>query len=225
MTKLILVRHGEAEGNINRRFHGHTDSKITENGFLQIEAVANRLKDEHIDAIYSSDLTRTYQTALGIAKGRGLEIIKTDKLREIYGGKWEDVLWEELPNIFPESYEFWLNDPLYLVMPGGESMVDFQNRVCNAVDEIVRENKGKTVCISTHGTVIKVLLCRYYGKSLSYFPEIIWCDNTSITVVEFDESFNPTVTVEGDNSHLMGISTLEKQSWWRKKLIEGEDRE
>lgn len=221
MTKVIFVRHGEAEGNIDRRFHGHYDSNLTENGRKQIKLAAQRLKNESIDVIYSSDMTRTFLTAKAIAEGRRLEITKVGALREIYGGDWEDVPWDQLPLKFPESYNFWLNDPFHLKMPNGESMVDFQQRVYNAVNEIVTQNKNKKICIATHGTVIKVLLCRYYNKSLSELPDMTWHDNASITVVEFDDNLNPTVVLEGDNKHLGELSTLAKQSWWRKKLIEG----
>lgn len=223
MTKIILVRHGEAEGNINRNFHGHYNSALTENGKEQIKLTSRRLKNEHIDVIYSSDLTRTYETAKEIATGRQLEITKDERLREINGGDWEDVPWSELPEKFPESYGFWLSDPLHLQMPNGESMVNFQSRVYNAVNSIVKNNMNKTVCIATHGTVIKVLLCKYYNKTLSDLPNLTWHDNASITVVEFDDDLTPNVVLEGDNSHLGELSTLAKQSWWRKKLIEGNE--
>ncbi len=220
-TRVIFIRHGEAEGNINRNFHGHYNSKLTDNGREQIKLAAQRLKDEHIDVLYSSDLTRAYETAAAVAKGRGLEINKDERLREIFGGEWEDIPWDELPSKFPESYGYWLSDPLHLKMPNGEAMVDFQQRVANAVSDIVGKNNNKAVCISTHGTVIKVLLCKYHGKTLSDLPNMLWHDNASITIVEFDDMQNPNVVLEGDNAHLGELSTLAKQSWWRKKLIEG----
>jgi len=66
-TRIIFVRHAEAEGNLNRVFHGWTDSSITERGHLQAQRVAQRLKDVDIDVIYSSSLKRTLQTAQYIA--------------------------------------------------------------------------------------------------------------------------------------------------------------
>lgn len=221
MTKVIFVRHGEAEGNIERNFHGHYNSNLTENGRAQIKLTAKRLKDEKIDVIYSSDLNRTYETALAIAEGRNLSIVKNEKLREINGGKWEDVPWDELPSLFPESYDYWLRDPQKLVMPSGESMVDFQNRVLSAVLDIVKLHKNSNILIVTHGTVIKVLLCKYKNKTLSDLPNLAWHDNASITIVEFDDDFNPNVVLEGDNEHLGDLSTIAKQSWWRKELVEG----
>jgi probable phosphoglycerate mutase len=196
---------------------------LTENGREQIKLAARRLKDEPIEVIVSSDLTRAYQTAEAVAEGRGIEVAKDKALREIYGGDWENVPWDELPVKFPESYGFWLKDPLRLEMPNGETMVAFQTRVRRAVEDLVTRNSGKVICVATHGTVIKALLCGYHGKTLSELPDMLWHDNASVTVVEFDDALRPTVVLEGENAHLGGRSTLARQSWWRKKLIEGND--
>ena len=223
MTRVIFIRHGEAEGNVNRNFHGYYNSNLTDNGREQVKLAAKWLENEHIDVFYSSDLTRTYDTALAVAQGRGLDIIKNERLREICGGDWEEVRWEELPEKFPESYEHWLKSPHLLVMPNGEAMTDFQDRVYSEVNDIVTANAGKSIAIATHGTVIKVLMCRYYGKHLSELPGMRWHDNAAVTIVEFDDNMKPTVLIEGENSFLGELSTLAKQSWWRKKLIEGEE--
>ncbi|GAE89204.1 alpha-ribazole-5'-phosphate phosphatase [Acetivibrio straminisolvens JCM 21531] len=108
-TRIIFVRHAEAEGNLNRVFHGWTDSSITERGHLQAQRVAERLKDVEVDVIYSSSLKRTLQTAQYIADVKNLPIIRTDKLKEINGGEWENREWEELPNLWPEEYDSWEN--------------------------------------------------------------------------------------------------------------------
>ena len=88
-TRLIFVRHAEAEGNYLRIFHGWTDSGITDKGHVQAKKAAERLKDIPIDVLYSSSLKRTIQTAQYIADIKGLPIIRTDKLKEINGGDWE----------------------------------------------------------------------------------------------------------------------------------------
>ncbi|NLB81671.1 MAG: histidine phosphatase family protein [Clostridiaceae bacterium] len=223
LTKVIFIRHGEADGNIDRVFHGHYNSDLTENGVRQIKLTAERLRDTNIDAIYSSDLKRTYKTAEAIAQGRNMEIITDERLREINGGQWEDVPWDELPNKFPESYGFWLNNPLHVQMPDGESMIEFQNRIYDAVQEKINKHIGKVLCIVTHGTALRVLLCKYHNKSLSDLAEIAWNDNASITVVEYDDKLSPKIVVAGDNGHLGDYSTLAKQSWWRKTDKKGDN--
>jgi len=215
MTKLILVRHGEAEGNINRRFHGHYNSHLTENGRLQVQRLAERLKKEEIDVLYSSDLDRAYETAKYIAKVKRLDIKVIEGLREIYGGAWENVPWADLPKQWPEAYDHWENKPHLLKMPDGESMVEFQNRVVKEVLKIIDENKHKSICVVTHGTAIKALLCFFYNKPLEEIINIRWHDNASFSVVHINEhTYN--VVIEGDNTHLGELSTLAKQDWWRK---------
>ena len=66
MTKIYVVRHAEADGNIYRRVHGHYDGYVTQNGYRQIEALRKRFSDIHVDHVYSSDLFRTSKTAEAI---------------------------------------------------------------------------------------------------------------------------------------------------------------
>ena len=214
-TRLIFVRHGEATGNVERRFHGDYDSALTENGMRQAELAACELDRFPIDRIIASDLTRTFETARAIARRRNLEVSTNPELREINGGEWEDVLWDDLPEKFPESYGHWLHRMDLLQMPGGDSAEGFRRRVVTAVEKIADENEGKSICIVTHGTVIKVLLCHFKGIGLDRFCDQPWQDNASITVVEKEDE-NYRVLLEGFAEHLGEYSTLAKQDWWKK---------
>lgn len=216
-TKVIFVRHGEAEGNYEKVFHGNFDSGLTEKGRLQAEKAAERLEAESIDIIYSSPLKRAYDTAKHIANKKGIKEIKTDEgLKEINGGKWENEKWAELPVKWPDEYYNWEHRPHLHRMPGGESMRDIYDRIVSTVTRIVNENIGKDICIVTHGTVLRALMCYIYKKEFEDLISISWYDNTAITVVEFsDDDFN--VILEGDNSHLGSkLSTFATQDWWKK---------
>lgn len=215
MTRLILVRHGEAEGNVNRRFHGHFDSHLTPNGHKQVLKLVQRLAQEKIDILYSSDLSRAYETAKYIADKKNMDINVLKGLREINGGDWEDVPWADLPERWPEANEHWEHQPHLLQMPNGESMVKFQERVVKTVTEIIQQNDDMNICVVTHGTAIKALLCFFYGKPLEEFINIPWHDNASITVIYIDGN-TYKVALEGDNAHLGELSTLAKQNWWKK---------
>lgn len=217
MTKLILLRHGEAEGNIGRRFHGFYNSSLTENGRKQVELAALALQKEPIDIIYSSDLKRALDTARAAAKFHPVKLIENQNLREINGGDWENLFWEELPEKYPKSYSHWLDFPHLLQMPNGESMQEFQKRVVGAIRGIVEGNAGKTILVVTHGTAIKVFLCWCYGLELSEFPSLPWCDNASISVIEIDDDMRYNVVKCGENVHLGELSTLNKQDWWKNK--------
>ena len=77
MTTLFLIRHAQAEGNLYRIAQGHFDSCITALGYRQIDALAERFKNVHLDALYSSDLRRTRTTATAITRYHDLEMHTT----------------------------------------------------------------------------------------------------------------------------------------------------
>ena len=114
MTRIYLIRHAEAEGNLYRRLHGWYDSVITENGYRQIAALEERFRDVQIDAVYSSDLFRTCTTARAIYKPKGLELKTRRALREIHVGEWEDLPFAEVVQLYPEEFKrFNTNHPDY----------------------------------------------------------------------------------------------------------------
>lgn len=217
-TRLILVRHAEAEGNIKRLFHGWTNSSITEKGHLQARSVAERLKYEKIDVLYSSSLRRTLQTAQYISDIKKLPIIHTEKLREINGGDWENVAWAELAERWAYEYHTWENEPHIHQMPNGESIAEFQERLVKEIMQIVNRHRGKSICVVTHGTAIKALLCYFYRKPLEEFININWHENTAVSIVEIEKENgedNCKVVYEGDISHLgEELSTISNQDWW-----------
>lgn len=221
-TRLIFVRHAEAEGNFNRVFHGWYDSKITDKGHKQASKVAERLANIPIDIIYSSSLTRTLQTAQYIADIKQLPIIRTDKMKEINGGDWEDKAWDVLPTLFPNENYTWEHEPHTHQMPNGENMTEFYERLINEVKSIIDQNCGKNICIVTHGTAIRAMLCRFYGCTLEHMKNIYWHDNTSVTIVDYDnENDEFEVLLEGDAEHLeFELSTIQNQEWWQSYVEE-----
>jgi broad specificity phosphatase PhoE len=222
-TRLIFVRHAEAEGNFYRVFHGWTDSVLTEKGHIQAKKLGERMKSMDIDIIYSSTLKRTLQTAEYIARAKGLPIIRTDKLKEINGGDWENMPWEVLPEKWPDEYNTWENEPHLHQMPNGESMEELQCRIIKEVKHIASQNKGKNVCIVTHGTAIKAVMCIFRNCDFEEMVTIPWHDNTAVTIIDYeDDKF--CIVLEGDTSHLNEEdSTIDKQKWWteQKKKING----
>jgi len=213
-TRLIFVRHAEAEGNKIRRFHGWTDSGITEKGHLQAEKVAERFRSIDVDVIYSSTLKRTRQTAEYIAKVKGLTVITSEKLREINGGDWEGLEWTELAERWPEEYNAWENRPHALQMPNGESMEEFQSRLLDEVMSIIKRHEGKNICIVTHGTAIRAMLCHFKQCTLEEMINIAWCDNTALTIIDYENGAF-SVVLQGDSSHLdPELGTVVNQDWW-----------
>ncbi|MPM69669.1 hypothetical protein SDC9_116617 [bioreactor metagenome] len=92
-----------------------------------------------------------------------------------------------------------------------------QNRIYDAVYDIYSKNAGKTVCIVFHGTAIKAFLCRLKGFCLNQMIDVGWCDNTGVTIIDFETWENPKFVLEADVSHLpRELSTFERQGNWHK---------
>lgn len=179
--KLILVRHGESEDNKAKICQGQRDSPLSELGEEQAEKVAERLKDEKIDAIYSSDLKRARDTAEAINKYHYLEIIDDKRLRERSLG-----ILQGKP--FPKELD-WIN--LHESIESEESM---NNRVSSFIEQISQKEKGKTVLVSTHGGVKIMFVCGIRGISREELIEEQRFDNTGVSIFSFeDREFNEIV--------------------------------
>ena len=224
MTRVIIVRHCEAEGNKARVFQGHTDADVSENGRVQLELLSVRCRNMHMDAIYSSPLKRAYATAEAINRYHHLPIQIAPGLIGIGRGEWEGEKWVQLPDLYPEQAHAWNCEPWNFATKNGESMRHVYNRVWEAVCRIVKANPGKTVCITSHGCAIRNLLCRCMNKPIEELNTVDWVDNTGISIVDFDEEMHPQIVLLNDASHLTEeTSTFAKQSWWRPEN-RGSDR-
>lgn len=180
MTKLVIVRHAEAYGNANSVFQGWSDSDITHRGEAQAIALADRLETITPDVIYVSPLKRTRRTVQPFLDRSGLSVEILDGLKEINGGDFEGVSFLDLPKLFPEAYEKWEHQPHLAQLPNGESMVQFQERVLDALQTIIQRHPDQTVIIITHGAVIRVWTNWLLGFDLSQIRRVPWCENTSV---------------------------------------------
>ena len=106
MTRIYIIRHAEAEGNLYRRIHGQYDSLVTPLGYRQIQALEKRFQDIHLDAVYSSDLFRTQTTAKALYLPKGLPLQLEPGLREISMGDWEDDTWGGAARKYPEQMAY-----------------------------------------------------------------------------------------------------------------------
>ncbi len=182
--EILLLRHAQSEGNVLGQFIGHTDVNITELGKSQAEAVKNFLHDWDIDCIYSSDLKRAVDTVTPTALDHGLEIVTDVDLREIWGGDWEGVPFEKIPELFPIEQQRWKNDPIESAPTNGESVRQIYLRVQRFMNKIINQVQGKRVLIVSHATTLRVLECFLRGSLQNWF-NIPYVSNASITVYRY----------------------------------------
>ncbi len=193
-TKFILVRHGQSLGNERRMILGHVDWDITDIGRAQAERVAKALSDRKIDAVYSSDLLRAYNTVLPMAVSRGLTVIADRDLREINMGLWEGRAVAEIIEEYGELFTVeWMRHFGRFRAPEGESTAELANRIRRALRRIARENPGRTVLIGTHAAAIRA----FWGLVTEIPPEQIdealpFPDNASYSEIDCEEGrFTP----------------------------------
>ncbi len=186
--KIYIVRHGESLGNAQLMFLGHTDLDLSELGHKQAGATADYLSDVHIDAVYSSDLLRAYNTALPHAKMRGLEVEPRENLREVFVGDWEGKNCMEIAEEYGDLYHVdWHYKYGTFVFPGGDSVIEAGKRFYDEIISIAKENIGKTILIASHGAVIR----SSWAMILGICPEDVaerlpFPTNASVSILEFD---------------------------------------
>ncbi len=158
-TDILIIRHGQTAWNTQKRLQGHSDIPLNENGRLQAVTLAEILRDEPLDAIFSSDLQRAYQTAYEIAKIHNLPVHQDRSFRERCYGICEGMKDGEIREAYPESYKAWYAaDPDHF-FPDGERKTEsprqFHHRAVNAIREAATRYPGKKIAIVTHFGVIE----------------------------------------------------------------------
>jgi broad specificity phosphatase PhoE len=155
VTTIFLARHGESDWNAERRWQGHADRPLTARGREQAHALADRLSDIELDAVYSSDLRRARETATMVAEEQGLEVTALPDLREIDVGSWSGLNRDEARIRFPEDFERWLQGG-----PGwkdGETYPEMSRRVVDAVFRLAEAHDGGRVLVVCHGGPIRAV--------------------------------------------------------------------
>lgn len=216
MTRIYLVRHAEAEGNVMRVFQGHINADVSPRGELQLQRLGERFARTAFDAVVSSPLRRAYKTAEAVNRRHGLYIDTDENLMEINGGCFEGKPWERLPRLYPALHDAWENRPWDFAPDGGEAMRRVYARMRDALAGIAGRHVGGTVCVVSHGCAIRNFLCYAHGWPIERLNDVPWCDNTAVSIIEYGRDGTPRVVEENDASHLdETVSTFATQDWWR----------
>ena len=164
MTTILLARHGESDWNAEKRWQGHADRRLTERGRGQARALAERLADIDLDAVYSSDLRRARETADAVAGAKGLEVHALPELREVDVGSWSGLTRLEAKERFPDDYGRWLDGGHG--WPDGETYEEMMERIFGAVRRIVAEHPDERVLIVAHGGPIRAIHAHALGMDV-----------------------------------------------------------
>jgi broad specificity phosphatase PhoE len=162
-TTLILCRHGESEGNRERRFGGHSPTRLTAHGRAQARAAGARLARSGIDVIYSSDLVRAAETAELIAAQLGITVRATSALRERSVGELTGLTFEEAKASYPDAYAALLRTEAGACPPGGETYAQCRGRAAELLDRVLAEHAGARILLVSHSITIAQLIQHMLG--------------------------------------------------------------
>lgn len=158
---LYVIRHGETAANVNLQLDtAWPGSPLNETGLAQADALAARMADVPLDAVYASDLTRAVQTATPLATSRNLDVVQLPGLREIQAGSHEmSTAWQPYIDVL----EQWRTDPM-AHLPGGEDALAFMGRFDAAIAHVAGQHERAAVV--AHGAAIRVWFSARVGSHL-----------------------------------------------------------
>ncbi|MGB9660567.1 MAG: alpha-ribazole phosphatase [Moorellaceae bacterium] len=182
-TRLYLIRHAETEWNNSGRYQGHIDIALSLQGRRQAALLRDRLREEKLVAVYTSDLKRARETAVIIAEPHGLPVVEVPDLRELNFGLWEGLTYQEIAACYTKDLEEWLAHPAVKQIPGGESFAQVQKRTSGVITKIIAEHPGEKVAIVSHGGTLLTMVLSCLGLDL----DRIWhfrLDNASLSILD-----------------------------------------
>ncbi len=199
MARLILIRHGETDYNLHRRYCGFSNPPLNDKGRQQAKILATKLEGVRIDKIYSSDLKRASETAQIIFRNSPIE--KVADFREVNFGLFEGLKYEQIIEKYPKLYGNWIDILPKIKIPKGEGLKDLSKRVKKRLFSILSRHKDKTIALITHGGPIRVILCDALKKDLKAFWQIEQ-ESAALNIIEYSQESSPVIVKMNDVSHL-----------------------
>ncbi len=167
MKKIYLVRHGQTAANNGKRFQGTMDYPLDARGIAQAARLGEYFQGIHLDAIYSSTMTRAKMTAAAIATCKNMAYRTMYDLREASFGQWEGMTFDAIQSRWPKEMELFFTKPGSWQPPQGESFLEVQRRALAGLQQVLEQTEeGQTVAIISHGGIIRVQLCHILGMPL-----------------------------------------------------------
>lgn len=185
-TYVLLIRHGQSEGNAERRFGGHTATPLSARGRKQALATAEALKNDSLTAIYSSDLARAIETATPLANATGLRVNATDAFRERSVGVMEGLTFEDAAQKHPDEYAALLRRDFEHVLNGGESYRQLLDRARFKLDEIIAKHRGGRIAVFSHTGTICILSLHLMGALDAPELKPVWISTSNCGITRFE---------------------------------------
>ena len=204
---VYIVRHGETQSNLDKRFQGSLPVPLTPAGEEQAKRLGAWLRRAEIDGVVSSPALRAVQTAeiLACCLGRTDSIVLAPALAEIDCGAWQGKTFAEVELEDPETFSGWRSGSVSFCFPQGENLVGVRKRVGRFFDTLVEKRAGENLILVSHGAAITMLLTHV----LKLDPGEAWQTghlihkNTAVTRLELNPRTREVVaSVVAQTDHL-----------------------
>lgn len=190
MARLLLIRHAPTPETGTRLTGRLPGVHLGEEGRLRAKAIADRLANARLAAIYSSPIERTWETAQIIAEPHGLTPVSDDGLLEVDYGKWSGRTLASLARL--KSWRTVQLTPSRMVFPGGEGIAGAQRRAVEACERLASAHGKRTIALVSHADMIKAVVSHYLGQPLDLFQRIAIAP-ASVSVIDIPRQGVPMV--------------------------------
>jgi broad specificity phosphatase PhoE len=163
LRRIVLVRHGETDGESSIRFHGSTDVALSAEGREQVARAGREVRRQSFDLIVASSLRRSWRAAW-IAGGGGPVRLESD-FREVDFGRWEGLTREEIQACDPMLYQDWVSGTDGFGYPEGESRDGFRARVGRGLERLMSAD-ARSALLVLHKGVIRLIVEELTGEAL-----------------------------------------------------------
>jgi alpha-ribazole phosphatase len=198
---LYMVRHGQTAASRDNRFSGSSDPPLTAVGEAMAQALALAYASLAWDAIYTSPMLRTRQTADALCRLTAVQATVEDGLKEVDYGEWEGLRQDEVKERWPEAFEYWADDVASRGTPGGETAFHVAARAMRVVEGIRSRHERGNVLLVSHKATLRVITCALLGLDVRLFRERIAQPVGAVTMFVVTRR-TAQLTIFGDRSHL-----------------------
>ena len=200
-TRLYLVRHGATPLTAEDKFSGAENVFLSDDGRKQAEHLSRRLADDDIQAIYTSPLDRTMETASIIAKPQKITPAANDGLREISHGHWEGLTRKEVETRHADEYAAWEADPFTFAPKDGESGISVLARALPVIRDVVVKHKDGNVLVVSHKATLRLIISSLLGFDVRGYRDRLDQAPACLNILDFKDNVRARLMLFNDISH------------------------
>ena len=195
ILKLYIVRHGETEWNVIKRFQGQLNTPLTEKGIEKLKETGKNLENVLFEEVYTSELERTVNSAEIILnenrgyKNKKMELKKLAELNEVHFGVWQGLKYEEVFLKYPEeANNYFYNVKNYKAENvEAEKLEDALERFLKGINKILDSHESGNILVVTHGTVFEMFMNYVANNSIFDIDERTLMGNGDYKIFSYED--------------------------------------